>query len=102
VTALDFNIQCYLAGRQGQHVFESREPFATESRAKPRPGIQASEFTPGEVTHPSTTVSRAIYSGIVEHHESAITATLHITFEHIRAQLNRASKGRQRILGTFA
>jgi hypothetical protein len=102
VTALDFDIECYLAGRQGQHVFESWEPFAAEGRAKPRPGIQASEFTPGEVAHPSTTVGRAVHSGIVEYHEGAITATLHITFEHIRTQLDSAPKRRQCILRAFA
>src|SRR5262249_17804013 len=99
--ALDLDIEQYFPGGEGEQVFQGQQAFAAESGAKPDPGVQLLELTPGQAAHPTMPVCGPIHPGIMHHHDSAVTTALYITFEHIRSQIHGALKSGQGVLWAF-
>src|SRR5262249_5471978 len=99
--ALDFDIEQYFPGGEGEQVFQGQQALAAESGAKPDSRVQLLEIAPGQAAYPTMPVRGPIHPGIMHHYHSAITTALYITFEHIRSQIHSALKSRQGILWAF-
>ncbi len=87
VVALDLHIDPATTLDQIEHFFQRWNADVGKSRAKVAAGIEPPQFRSRKSFYVAMAIGRGIHLEIVDHHQTAILAAMHIQFDPIHAHL---------------
>ena len=95
---LHLDVEARTAADDVDYLIQAEDTLASVLRRVPATGIQGLEFRERSLSDRPRSVRRAVQIEIVDHHQLAISAELHVQLDHVDANVERAFERRSGVL----